>query len=270
MKSTEVLPFLRVKGDVALSNDVRIVRRVPIEEDYGWTQFHGFEIRRYFGRDGFDKPQAILEVDNGDLEEIAAHCCAIDLALERWPYILRKHQGLSQPTPRLMLPRPSLFRLTSRRVAVLRSMMPRLRVAREKRRRRIQLCLRRWHAGVNTAVGIESVMHGLAALEGLLLHSTGDMRLRLAIRAAAVVGPYHRRNVFTQVYRNYKRRNDYAHGSDIPELSFAQQFDFMKATSRVMTIALTDELPHSESLDARVIPWLDSIIDEEDDKTPTA
>ncbi len=256
MNSTEVLPFLRVRQDVTLSRDIRIVRRVPVDEDFGWTFIHAFEIRRYFGRDGFDKPQAILEVDGGDVEEIAAHCCAIDLALGRWSYILRKHQALSQAHVGHAFPKPVLYHLTPARTQLLSVVLPRLRRGTVKCRRRLQLSLRRWHAALNTAVGIQSVMHGLAALEGLLLQGTGDMRLRLAIRAAAVVGPGHRREVFAQIYRNYKRRNEVAHGSDIPELSPSDQLDFIKATTRVMSVALSHGLPDPASLDARVLPWI--------------
>ena len=36
-------------------------------------------------------------------------------------------------------------------------------------------------------------------------------------------------------------------------------------STRSLTAALTDELPPLESLDARVIPWIDRNIDEEDD-----
>jgi hypothetical protein len=101
-------------------------------------------------------------------------------------------------------------------------------------------------------------MHGVAALEGLLLRSTGDMRLRLSIRAAAVVATTHRRNVFEQVYSNYKLRSDYAHGSDIPSLSADQQARFMAVVAEVLLTALSTPLPRLEELDTRVIRWMPS------------
>ena len=102
-------------------------------------------------------------------------------------------------------------------------------------------------------------MHGIAALEGLLLSGTGDMRLRLAVRAAGAVRPASRGRVFRAVYTKYKVRSDYAHGTRLPEVSADEQLAFLEVIESVMRGVLTSPVPSGEDLETRVIPWMKSL-----------
>jgi hypothetical protein len=259
VRSSEALPFLGIQSPHRLASRVTLVQRTARDEDFGWGGFTISELRAYFrGRDLFDAPTTILEVQKGSDEEIAGLCCGVDWVLGRWEYLLARAHYHRRPVglDSAGIPSPRIYRLTPARLRRLETIAKWLTEGKRQTQLRRQAAFRRWHAGVTSSAGIDTVMHGLAALEGLLLQSTGDMRLRLAVRCAGAVRSANRRQVFAQIYRAYKMRNDYAHGIRIPNLTSDQQHELVTAINLVLQAAVQLPAGSLENLDEVVIPWL--------------
>lgn len=257
MPVTQFLPFLQANAAVELTSHVRILQRPIADEDFAVTGYGIAQLRHLLGKgDIFARPTCILQLSTGDTAELAALCALVDLSLGRWRFLHESAHNASLPFPAPGPPIPKRFSLTLSRVSELRRMA---RWLFPKKRGTAQLRLvaaRRWHDAVRTAVAIDSVLHGSAALEALLLTSTGDMRLRLAVRAAGAVPRRHRRSVFSQVYKAYELRSRYAHGRGIPAPTKADQLAFISAVTRVLFARTRDGAAPLDALERVVVPWL--------------
>jgi hypothetical protein len=248
-------------SETALGPRVRIIQRAVTMADFSWISMTALEFQVYFGdRPMLGQIKPVLEVQGGSLNDIAACCAGLDLVLGRWRQLLHREQaklmGIDESMKLFHKAVPRLHRLTDNRIGQLRRIVQYLSHSRKDLRQRRQTAFRRWHAAVTTHVGIDSIMHCLAALEGLLLMGTGDMRLRMAVRAAGAVPPRYRAVVFRCIYWAYGARNDYAHGKAIPELSAMQQWSIIEATTRVIRACLGPGMRSPEELDSLVIRWL--------------
>lgn len=254
----QLLPFLRLRSPLTVHPRLTLTKRPPEWREFerGWIAWYPGELDAY-GRRIHENPCTVLELD-GDQETLAALCSGLDLLLGRWHCNIEtehhwrfEHTGFGGPTP----PRPPVYGLTPRRIQRLTEISGLLLSKKEGRRDRIGV--RHWHAACHTAVGIDSVLAGITALEALLLGSTGDMRLRLALRAAGVVAKKDQPSVFKQVYAAYGLRSSFVHGVDIPEVGREAQLEYLDAITRVVNTWLRKGRPKEKNtLEMKVIPWL--------------
>jgi hypothetical protein len=176
---------------------------------------------------------ALMKCTSSDPESVMEPALLmLDLICDRWKKRFALARKRRDPIPRGDLPwkkRASLYALTASKIARLNRWLGHS----HNRFVRLSTGLRRWSAAMNRRTSLDSLLDCMSTLEAIAGLGSSEIRLRLSMYAASVVRT-HRAKAFMTVYKSYKLRNDFIHGSKIPVISDDEEQELIFRTANVL------------------------------------
>lgn len=177
-------------------------------------------------------------------DEITDTCylALMDIHTKHWRYLLERK--VLSGSKHLQIP---VYHLSARLLILFEKGV---RLAMNNRRFRI--AMQRWGSSYDRGDPLDSVLDCCSALEAII-GCRDEIRLRISFSIYHILKTAKHRSM-TEVYQMYGIRNDFIHGSKIPEITPKQQCDFIDVVSRVLlTYMDRGKIPNKQQLDRQII-----------------
>jgi len=253
-KTAVLLPYFRPPRKAHELN--RIVIKTILGRDLD-TKYKNSDLNRFYGRymfqllekgsigDNWERTRWAAIVREKDCEiPDACYLALTNIYTKHWKHLLEIKGGISALD---LDSTPLRYSLT---IPLLNFFKKGVRLATDDRRFRI--ALQRWSSSYDRDDPLDSVLDCCSALEAII-SCRDEIRLRISLSVYHILKTTKGRSMNT-VYQMYKIRNDFIHGSKIPEITATQQRDFIYVVSRVLHACISrGKKPDKKQLDSQII-----------------
>jgi len=179
---------------------------------------------------------SILELPTFELPE---YCYSVifDLIHSHWKHYLNWHTEKTPP----------LYNWDRRSIREIESI-----IILAQKFRRFQISLMRWGTSYTRQDPLDAILDCCSSIEAIM-SCKDEIRLRISLASYQIV-KRNKRKVMKTVYEMYGIRNEFIHGSKIPEVNHQDVIKYIEVTSNIiLSIPKNRNLPKVDELSSRLL-----------------
>lgn len=254
-KAQILLYMENIKGDFTVDDlkiESGIFKKINEEYDINWPMIIGGEImamgEKKLKNNSFDDSKWTFITQNSKKRNFFGDCYLglIDSLTGNWEYIFDKNDKLfeREALSHILLKSPS-YKFTKELKSKIKNGLELINKNKKNR-----VAIRRWVDSYSRIKSYQdSVLDCCSALEAIF-SIRSELRLKVALFSYIIIlekeKKHKAKEVFCNVYRMYRIRNDFIHGNKIPEISVKETKEFIKNTSYIINIILEKKIDCGE------------------------